>query len=138
MNKIDWMNKKEKVPTHTQHAFIIKDFYTEIITIGYQDKILIIITQLGKPGTMLMASKESKMLSNEEIFDIKTIFGKRDSDLNDILSRQIIQEITKTCQKPILFSFAFDPKFESLLEKEGYKEFLNPIIKLITTKGKVW
>lgn len=127
-----------KVPTQTQNSFLINDFYTEIITIGYQDKIFIMITQLGKPGTMISAIKESKMTTNEEIFEIKTIFGKRDSDLNDILSRQLVQEISKSSQKPLFFSFAFDPKFESLLEKESYKEYLKPIINLVTTKGKVW
>jgi proteasome assembly chaperone 3 len=130
--------QKSKTPSVAQFSIMVEGFHTEIICQSFSDRLVIIITQLGKPGTFLTSMKESNQFSSEDIFETKVLFGKRDSRLNDILSRLIINDVSKKTTKPILFSLAFDPKFEKEAEEKGVKQYLSPIITTLFEKCCVW
>jgi protein involved in ribonucleotide reduction len=132
------MSKKIRSSSHV--SILMNDIHTEIIMFSYSNNIHIIITQVGKPGTIISASSEEKLvkeLDEEKIFETKTIFGKKDNEIYDLLARRLIQSISTNSKKKLILNVALNKEFEQIYEDEGPKECLLPIIDLIE-KNKVW
>jgi len=118
--------KKDKFPIESKSiTAIIQEIKTEIILTRFGDRIFIIITQLGKIGTVIEATKES-VLENEgtSTFSVDVLLGKRDEEsLIQLYARQLIELISKTSKTtilPLLLSVALkndkDPKtFKEIL-----------------------
>lgn len=78
------------------------DFHVSV----YSDRVLVIITQNGKPGTLLLAQRErgaSGMASGPGSFSTKVLMGKRD-DFMQVYARRVAEMVSAKCDKPVLLT----------------------------------
>ncbi|CAL9084220.1 hypothetical protein MUK42_33677 [Musa troglodytarum] len=79
--------------THNAVSLDIKGNKTEIIICKYDDKFLVIVTQIGCMGTILHARKEESVLT-DPTYSVSIIFGKRDEPWLLACGRQLIEHIS--------------------------------------------
>ncbi|XP_042453215.1 uncharacterized protein LOC122037829 isoform X2 [Zingiber officinale] len=79
--------------THKSVSLDIKGNKTDIVICKYDDKFLVIVTQIGCMGTILHARKEGSV-STEPTFSVSVIFGKRDEPWLLACGRQLIEHIS--------------------------------------------
>jgi hypothetical protein len=136
-----------------QFAAKIVGIVTEFIVSVFSDYIFILITQNGKPGTIvretpiLTTDSDSKIESfketgemfptggDEESYGYQTLLGKREDPILEIYSRQLIEKISKsaTSCKPVIFSISL----EKQPSKEEEKKTFNCISKILM-ENKIW
>jgi proteasome assembly chaperone 3 len=105
------------------------DVTTQVSCASYDDYIHVIISQKNKYGSILIASFE-KSGENNKTFHIQNLLGRRDDPLINIYARNIIEEISKSSNKPLMLSIC--------LQDEGrgtdiFQDVMNQI-----TKMQVW
>ena len=70
---------------------------TEIFTTVYSDRVMVIVTQMNKMGTMISAWEESS-LAGSTTFCTRVLLGKRDDPALTICARQVRNpQIALTC-----------------------------------------
>ncbi|KAJ6833932.1 uncharacterized protein M6B38_336920 [Iris pallida] len=80
---------------HKKISLDVKGNKTDIVICKYDDKFLVMVTQIGCMGTILHARKEeSEGIYMVPTFNISTIFGKRDEPLLVACARQLIEHIS--------------------------------------------
>ncbi|KAJ7517169.1 hypothetical protein O6H91_21G012900 [Diphasiastrum complanatum] len=79
----------------TQLSSIIEDTRTEFMLCSYDDAVLVIVTQLGKLGTILHARKE-QVHSGTSTFNVNVLMGKRDEPILVACARQIIEHMSNS------------------------------------------
>ncbi|CAK9199336.1 unnamed protein product [Sphagnum jensenii] len=101
---------------------------TEIVQFSYDDYILVIVTQVGKLGTLLHARKEEGY-GTAPTFNVSIIMGKRDEPLLVACARQLIEHISKDgSSRPLVLSLGLsDHSMDTLKE----------IIEVVTC-NKIW
>ncbi|WOL17588.1 hypothetical protein Cni_G26381 [Canna indica] len=71
----------------------IKGNKTEIVISKYDDRFLVIVTQIGCMGTILHARKEESV-STDPTYNVSVVFGKRDEPWLLACGRQLIEHIS--------------------------------------------
>ncbi|KAL6068589.1 Proteasome assembly chaperone 3 [Balamuthia mandrillaris] len=121
------------VPSTKQFAAVINGVHTEFILTPFADRIFIVITQLGKLGTLITASKETNDVMSgepqEANYAIDVLLGKRDEPLLALYARRIVELIcAKHARRSLLLSLCLkDHSLASL-----------PIILDLLEANKVW
>ncbi|XP_042453213.1 proteasome assembly chaperone 3-like isoform X1 [Zingiber officinale] len=103
--------------THKSVSLDIKGNKTDIVICKYDDKFLVIVTQIGCMGTILHARKEGSV-STEPTFSVSVIFGKRDEPWLLACGRQLIEHISCSgSSRPLVLSLGLkDHSPETLKE----------------------
>jgi len=96
-------------------AFPVKSAQTQALIVGvptdfhvsvYSDRVLVVITQNGKPGTLLLAQRErgaGGMGGGAGGFATKVLMGKRD-DYMQVYVRRVAEMVSSRCDKPVLLT----------------------------------
>jgi proteasome assembly chaperone 3 len=88
--------------THAAIGGVPTDFHVSV----YSDRVLVVITQNGKPGTLLHAQRERSaggMGTGPGCFSIKVLLGKRDEYLQ-VYARHVAEMVAARCDKPVLLT----------------------------------
>lgn len=82
---------------------------TDFVLCLFANCVFIIVTQLGKIGTMIRISKDEATSSSEEgetTFTVDTLLGKRDDPALVVCGRQIVEDISQYSARPLLLCVA--------------------------------
>merc|ERR1719201_2776833 len=82
------------LPVTRQTAALIDGQRTEVVIMSFHDRVLVVVTQLGKIGTVIEAHADPT-IDRKPSFTINTLIGKRDQPILMLCARQIVQEISK-------------------------------------------
>ncbi|XP_028771201.1 uncharacterized protein LOC114728457 [Neltuma alba] len=89
---------------HKHFSLPIKGNKTEILISSYEDRFLVIATQIGTMGTILHARLGTRMSINPT-FNVSVIFGKRDEQMLEACARQLIEHMSSSgSSKPLVLS----------------------------------
>lgn len=105
----------------------IEGTFTDIVLNNYENKLLIIITQTRKFGSILRVEKEifQALDAQENVFNIQTIFGKEDDELS-LFARILCEKIETT--KPVILIASL--KVRSARAMKGLVRVIN--------ENKIW
>ena len=79
---------------------------TEFIVIGFVNRIMIVVTQLGTLGSVLHAEKET-VLGGGSTYRVDTLVGRRDEPLAELCARQLAERLDAGgCDRPLLLCLA--------------------------------
>jgi hypothetical protein len=87
---------------HSAICGVPTDFHVSV----YADRVLVIITQNGKPGTLLLAQRErgaGGMGTGKGSFTTKVLMGKRD-DFMHVYARRVAEMVAARSEKPLLLT----------------------------------
>lgn len=87
---------------HAAICGVPTDFHVSV----YTDRVLVIITQNGKPGTLLLAQRErgaGGMGTGKGSFTTKVLMGKRD-DFMHVYARRVAEMVAARSDKPLLLT----------------------------------
>jgi len=104
---------------------------TDFVLNLFADCIFIIVTQLGKMGTLMRISKDQATSSSEEgetTFSVETLLGKRDDPALVVCGRQIAEDIVLRSTKPLLLSIAL---------KENSQATIREVVEAIKA-NRIW
>uniref|UniRef100_A0A1D1YK33 Proteasome assembly chaperone 3 n=1 Tax=Anthurium amnicola TaxID=1678845 RepID=A0A1D1YK33_9ARAE len=79
--------------SHKKISLDIKGNKTDIVICSYDDHFMVMVTQIGSMGTILLARKE-ETVSIDPTYNVSVIFGKRDEPLLVACGRQLIEHIS--------------------------------------------
>eukprot|EP00742_Colponemidia_sp_Colp-10_P009730 GILJ01010640.1.p1 GENE.GILJ01010640.1~~GILJ01010640.1.p1 ORF type:complete len:248 (+),score=23.72 GILJ01010640.1:28-744(+) len=91
--------------TTKQLALTVNGCHTDILITPFQDKIFIVITQLAKIGTMILARKEGEE-EGPTSFSTTTVLGKRDEEVLSVYARALIGLISQSSPKALLLGIS--------------------------------
>ncbi|BDA45389.1 probable proteasome assembly chaperone 3 [Coccomyxa sp. Obi] len=75
---------------------------TSFIMSAYADRIMVVVTQLGTFGTVLL-SRADGLLEGKQTFTVDTLLGKRDEPALIVCARHMAESImTVGCNRPLL------------------------------------
>ncbi|KAG0560140.1 hypothetical protein KC19_10G156900 [Ceratodon purpureus] len=112
----------------TQLVATIGGVKTDVVQCNYDDHIMIIVTQIGKMGTLLHARKEEGY-GTAPTFNISVLMGKRDEPLMATCARQLIEQMSKTgSSRPLILSLGLS---------DHSAETLKEVIKVVV-ENKIW
>ena len=102
----------------------------EFVVQCFVDKIFVIITDKGRIGQIVSSSIKRNAMTGKVEFNTNTVLGLVDDfSIINLLSRQLIEQISKTSNKMLLLGVGFD--------KDISHQFLPLILKCID-QIKVW
>ena len=113
-------------PCTKQGVSVINGVPTEILYINYGNRDFVLITQVGKMGTVLDIKKyvdgfgEMKQIVN-------TVFGKRGDENLELYARMVARMISPKTPKPVTVSLAL--KDASLEHREDMKRLIESICR---------
>jgi proteasome assembly chaperone 3 len=106
----------------------IQGVKTDIVQCSYDDHLLVIVTQIGKMGTLLHARKEEGY-GTAPTFHISILMGKRDEPLLSACARQLIEQMSITgSSRPLILSLGLS---------DHSAETLKEVIKVVV-ENKIW
>eukprot|EP00244_Chara_vulgaris_P003311 TRINITY_DN15964_c0_g2_i4.p1 TRINITY_DN15964_c0_g2~~TRINITY_DN15964_c0_g2_i4.p1 ORF type:complete len:118 (+),score=20.06 TRINITY_DN15964_c0_g2_i4:129-482(+) len=90
------MGTAGQFPVVTKRAVgVIEGQETTVLLSGYEDRIMVMVSQIGKLGTILFA-KQEEIYDGPKAFQVDTILGKRDEPLLTVCARQLIEKMSMT------------------------------------------
>ncbi|GBG60454.1 hypothetical protein CBR_g5628 [Chara braunii] len=97
-------------PVVTKRAVdVIEGHETTVLLSGYEDRIMVMVSQIGKLGTLLFAKRE-EIYDGPKAFQVDTILGKRDEPMLTVCARQLIEKISMAGSRwahlPLLLSIS--------------------------------
>jgi len=110
------------------------EIVTDIVVQSFTDRHVVIITQLGKLGTIInaesdLSSNSANIIDGKKTYTMNTLLGKRNDPLFDVYARQIIERIAITSDKPLLLTIAL---VESGRGVKYMEAILNKIMEIKT------
>jgi hypothetical protein len=103
VERLGWMAFPVKsAQAHSAICGVPTDFHVSV----YADRVLVIITQNGKPGTLLLAQRErgaGGMGTGKGSFTTKVLMGKRD-DFMHVYARRVAEMVAARSEKPLLLT----------------------------------
>lgn len=87
---------------------------TDLLFSRFSDRLLVIITQIGKPGTFLEVSK-SKVNENKVVYTTNLLLGK-DSEDYELIARAIAEQLAP--DQPIVLALGFKVQLTPDIVKE--------------------
>eukprot|EP00959_Pyramimonas_sp_CCMP1952_P101294 2119160-Pyramimonas_sp.AAC.1 len=86
-----------------QFAAVIDEVHTEFVVMGYDNRVVVIVTQIGKLGSIMQAKQDithDGFLQNS--FSVKTLLGRRDEPLLEICARRLMELLsTAGCRRSV-------------------------------------
>jgi len=101
------LHDKPAVPI-TQLACMIEGHHTEVLCCVYSDRVVLFVTQLMKPGTIVEASRDTEG-SGIAQYSQATLLGRRDDPCIDLISRQLAEWFGARTSKELLLCFGLLP-----------------------------
>ena len=99
----------EKSGIRTQQvACLVNGKHTEFMCSVYADRIVYVVTQFMKPGTVVEACKDSEG-GGTTTYSITTLMGKRDDLCINLLARQLAEWFGRRTQKELLLCIGLEP-----------------------------
>lgn len=81
---------------------------TDFLLTTYEDRILLLINQLGTLGTVVHAEKET-VLGGGSTFRVDTLLGRRDDPLPELCARRLVEHLAaQGCALPLLLCVSLD------------------------------
>eukprot|EP00244_Chara_vulgaris_P003309 TRINITY_DN15964_c0_g2_i1.p1 TRINITY_DN15964_c0_g2~~TRINITY_DN15964_c0_g2_i1.p1 ORF type:complete len:127 (+),score=19.85 TRINITY_DN15964_c0_g2_i1:129-509(+) len=104
------MGTAGQFPVVTKRAVgVIEGQETTVLLSGYEDRIMVMVSQIGKLGTILFA-KQEEIYDGPKAFQVDTILGKRDEPLLTVCARQLIEKMSMAGSRsphlPLLLSIS--------------------------------
>jgi len=126
------------VPPMRTGALYLERIRTEIVCVGYSDRIMVAVTQLGRPaGTVLMCTAETNAAAAAVTYAVEPLLGNREEGVECLLGRQLIQTLHESgVRRPILLCVALKPprgESNQHLRREDVLRILHSVLSL-----KVW
>lgn len=93
-----------------QFSALVDGVPTEFVLTTFVDRIFILVTQSGKMGTLISASRDAPASSS---YTIATLLGRRDDPVSTLLARQLIEAISSSSTaagKPLLLGLGLLPR----------------------------
>jgi proteasome assembly chaperone 3 len=79
---------------------------TGFVVIGFVNRIMIVVTQLGTLGSVLHAEKET-VLGGGSTYRVDTLVGRRDEPLAELCARQLAERLDAAgCDRQVLLCLA--------------------------------
>lgn len=123
-------NGNDGFPLIKQLSCKIKGKSFEFVIKNFSDKVFVIITSKGRIGQIISASAKRSQLTGKTQYNNKTLLGLVDDfSIINLLSRQLIEQISKTSNRSLLLGVGFDKDISS--------DYLPLILKCIE-QIKVW
>lgn len=104
---------------------------TEIICTTFADCFFVVVTQIGKFGTIIRAESSEKA-DGGYIFAVNTLLGKRDDPLLTIYARQIIERISPYSKNPLVLTISLKEEGRS---KNHFEAIVNKILETLVIKS---
>ena len=102
-------NEDDTMPLIKQLSCKIKGKSFEFVIQNFSDKVFVIITSKGRIGQIISASMNRNKLTGKTQFNNKTILGVVDDfSIINLLSRQLIEQISKKSNRSLLLGVGFD------------------------------
>ncbi len=114
-------------PKEVSSIVEIDGISTEIICSTFSDYYLVVVTQIGKFGTIIRAESVEKA-DGGYIFSINTLLGKRDDPLLTIYARQIIERISVHTRKPLVMAISLKEEGRG---KDHFEAIVNKVLETI-------
>ncbi|CAM6118489.1 unnamed protein product [Calypogeia fissa] len=73
----------------------IQGVKTELVLCGYDDSILVVVTQIGKMGTLLSARRKEEAYGGGPTYNVHILMGKRDEPFLAACARQLIENMSE-------------------------------------------
>ncbi|XP_033118312.1 proteasome assembly chaperone 3-like [Anneissia japonica] len=117
------------VPQSKKGAVVISNIHTDIVCTSFTDKLMLIITQYQKLGTVMYVFNEAEISGMQQpLFNTKVLIGK-DEPVTHVYARNIALKLHQLGNtKPLLLTLAL---------KDDTPEMLKAILESIT-QCKVW
>ena len=112
-------------PCTKQGVSVINGNPTEILYINYGNRDFVLITQVGKMGTILDIKKYVDGFG-EMKHVVNTVFGKRGDENLELFARMVARMVSPKTPKPITVSLAL--KDASLEQHEDMKRLIESIL----------
>eukprot|EP00123_Amoebidium_parasiticum_P001688 comp12843_c0_seq1/m.8008 comp12843_c0_seq1/g.8008 ORF comp12843_c0_seq1/g.8008 comp12843_c0_seq1/m.8008 type:complete len:126 (-) comp12843_c0_seq1:291-668(-) len=118
------------VPVRTkQAAYVIGGIHTELLLCAYSDRLLVLVTQLLKVGTLLAASAQAGLDGRAPTYSVSTLLGRRDDPVYPVYARTLMAAIAQGGeQRPLLLGLGL---------KDESSATLRTIVDLVL-ENKVW
>jgi len=109
-----------KCPVKVKQAgFVLEEKETEFLTADYGSHLLVQITQVGKVGRLVLASRDKPAeVEGHSTFSITYLLGSEDEKV-DLLARQIVERLNLSPPyKPLLLSYSCSthPPLQTLIK----------------------
>ena len=102
-------------PTSRKVVGTVRGETTEVLHIEYSNRDFVVITQVGKIGTVFDVQKKA--------FSARAVFGQRGSDIMHIYVRMVASLVAPTSQKPLTVCLAI--KSPSMDDGDDLRALLN-------------
>merc|ERR1712072_1516164 len=109
---------------------VIGDSPTDFMLLEHSNQIMIVVTQIGKLGTLLQARQDE----HSRTYSVDVLLGKRDDPLLEICGRQLIEKLALGgCSKDLMLWLGLEKSVTSATIKdviaasvEGFERFHAP------------
>jgi hypothetical protein len=95
-------------PATRQAALVIAGAHTEVLRTTYGNAEMWVVTQVGRIGAVVRASKVASSDSSP-IVVCRTLFGKRDDATHDLFARVLAERVIAATGAPLTLAFALKP-----------------------------
>mmetsp|Transcript_7096 Transcript_7096/g.10591 ORF Transcript_7096/g.10591 Transcript_7096/m.10591 type:complete len:133 (-) Transcript_7096:26-424(-) len=92
-------------PLQNQASFTTNGVTTKVVVSSYSDRHFVLVTQIDKVGTLITAQSLVSP-DGSVVYDLATVFGRRDDPLLDVYARQIIERISKHSKHPLILGIS--------------------------------
>ncbi|KAI5075353.1 hypothetical protein GOP47_0009429 [Adiantum capillus-veneris] len=129
MNEPSHAHKVPSFPVSSKEfSTVVQGIKTDFILSSYDDYIFVLVTQLGKMGTLLQARKEEGY-GAEITFTVSVLLGKHDEPMLRACARQLIERTSDMgSSRPLLLSLGL---------KDHSRGTLKEIVERVC-ENKVW
>merc|ERR1711865_1148359 len=82
-------------------ALLVKGIHTDICITPFEDRVMVIISQTGTMGTLVMAEQEGAD-TGPQAFGTRICFGNYEDEMAEVLARNLAE----TLERPLLLSIS--------------------------------
>ncbi len=106
---------------------------TEIFVCEFLDRVLVIATQRGGVGTLVMASRDANApRGSEASFQVAVALGDRNDVMAQLIARQLVADVSATSSRSVVLGVAFRERPAS---PETARAVLQAILNVKTWRG---
>ena len=107
-------------------AQVINGTHTDIVVQVFRDRIFVVVTQLARMGTLLFASQEENSMGEKD-YTVNILMGRRDDPLLTIYARQLVEQIGKSSDLPLLLAITLKDEGR---DSATFQEVVNLVLRL--------
>lgn len=110
------MELQSSYPSTKQGAVLLGGKHVDVSMTTFEDRLLVIITEYQKMGTLVHVTKDNLPVDNrEETYSTKIVLGK-DEPVTHVFARNIAKRVLKSQSKPLLLSLALEEYTPEILK----------------------